>query len=486
MRGKPHLTDLNESSLRDEQSGCIIGKIEDIGNDRPERFDNRRPQEEKIDMHDNILSYLLTSLLFVVLSCSARGRSTLPTTVSEISSVKYDALETNQTTSNDKNIHQKSSAPAETVIIDADFPGGNIIVERIEGNTIFLRPNQRDSSTWWFYWYFRVCGATGQTLKFQFTGKNPIGTQGPAFSTDGGGTWSWLDSRAVKDSSFTYKFGQKGRDVLFCFSIPYLEDNLRQFLQKNSDNSHLAVHELCRTREGHSVERLHAGKINGNPKYRVLLTARHHACEMIASYTLEGLLEVILSDTNIGHWFQNNVEVLVIPFVDKDGVEDGDQGKNRRPHDHNRDYNNSSIYPSVKAIRSFVPQWSNTKLKVAIDLHCPYIRDEVIYLVGSSDSVVWRQQQEFAKILESVCEGELPYSGKSSLPFGTAWNTAANYGKFKSFSRWAGEQSGVRLAATIEIPYANVGTIVVTADNARAFGHDLARALRRYLENSTQ
>ena len=378
------------------------------------------------------------------------------------------------------------SARAETVIIDADFQGGNIIVERIEGNTIFLRPDQRDSSTWWFYWYFRVSGAAGRTLKFQFTGKNPIGTQGPAVSTDDGHTWSWLDSRTVQNSSFSYAFEQQGRDVRFCFSIPYLEDNLRQFLQKYANNSHLAVHELCRTREGRSVERLHAGRINGNPKYRVLLTARHHACEMIASYTLEGLLEVILSNTALGRWFQNNVEVLVVPFVDKDGVEEGDQGKNRRPHDHNRDYNNSSIYPSVKAIRNFVPQWSKTKLKAVIDLHCPYIRgnnNEVIYLVGSSDSAIWRQQQEFAKILESVRKGELPYWAKSSLPFGTSWNTAANYGKYKSSSRWAGEQPGVRLAATIEIPYANVGTTVVTADNARAFGGDLARALRRYLEN---
>ena len=41
------------------------------------------------------------------------------------------------------------------------------------------------------------------------------------------------------------------------------------------------------------------------------------------------------------------------------------------------------------------------------------------------------------------------------------------------------------MATTIEIPYANVGTTVVTADDARAFGHDLARALRGYLENST-
>jgi len=420
-------------------------------------------------MHHNILSYLFTSILFVVLSYPAHASGSLPIIAPQTPSVQYDAKE--------------------IVSIDADFPGGNIIVERIEGDTIFLRPDLRDTSTWWFYWYFRVRGAAGRTLKFQFTGQNPIGTQGPAFSTDGGGTWSWLGSRAVQDSSFIYEFEQKGQDVRFCFAIPYLESNLRQFLQKYTNNSHLAVHELCKSHKGRSVECLHAGKINGNPKYRVLLTARHHACEMIASYTLEGLLEVILSETDIGHWFQKNVEVLVVPFVDKDGVEDGDQGKNRRPHDHNRDYNNNSIYPSVKAIRSFVPQWSDSKLKVFIDLHCPYIRgdnNEVIYLVGSSDSAIWRQQQEFATILESVRKGQLPFLAKSSIPFGTAWNTAANYGQFKSSSRWAGEQQGVRLATTIEIPYANVGTTVVTADNARAFGHDLAKALQRYLAHSTK
>ncbi len=77
----------------------------------------------------------------------------------------------------------------------------------------------------------------------------------------------------------------------------------------------------------------------------------------------------------------------------------------------------------------------------------------------------------------------LPYRDENSLPFGTAWNTAANYGQYKSGGRWAEEQSGVRLATTIEIPYANVGAAVVTADNARAFGRDLARAIRRYLES---
>ena len=291
----------------------------------------------------------------------------------------------------------------------------------------------------------------------------------------------------MQKSSFTYAFDARKWEVRFCFSIPYLESNLYEFLHGHADNSHLAVRELCRTRKGRSVECLHVGRIEGNPKYRILLTARHHACEMIASYSLEGLLGSALADTDLGRWYQNNVEILVVPFVDKDGVEDGDQGKNRKPHDYNRDYANQSVYPSVRVIRRFVPQWSQGRLDVVLDLHCPYIsgkNNEVIYLVGSSNPTIWKQQQRFAAVLESVKTGALPYSARSSLPFGTDWNTARNYGEQKSCSRWGAEQAGIRLATTIEIPYANVSDTIVTIDNARAFGRDLALALRHYLESS--
>lgn len=63
--------------------------------------------------------------------------------------------------------------------------------------------------------------------------------------------------------------------------------------------------------------------------------------------------------------------------MDKDGVEDGDQGKNRLPHDHNRDYTGESIYASVRASRDFVPHWSVGRLKFALDMHCPYILGKV-------------------------------------------------------------------------------------------------------------
>ncbi|NOX57200.1 MAG: peptidase M14 [Planctomycetes bacterium] len=378
---------------------------------------------------------------------------------------------------------QSGDASISTVRIDADYPGGNIIVERIRGDRVFLRPDLRDTKGWWFYWNFRVRGAAGRTMTFQFTDRNPIGVRGPAVSTDGGATWSWLGRDSVRDASFVYAFPDHVGEVRFAFTVPYLQRDLRRFLDRYRSSPHLAVRRLCRSRKRRSVERIHVGSIDREPKHRIVLTARHHACESMASFALEGFLESVLAEDELGRWYQQNVEVLAIPFVDKDGVEDGDQGKNRRPHDHNRDYGGKSIYPSVIAIKKFVPAWSQGKLKVWIDLHCPWIRggmNEMIYQVGLANTDCWREQQAFGRILEAVRRGPLVYA--NDLPFGKSWNTQANYGNQMSSTMWAAKLDGIQLVTTIELPYANVGGQPVTPASARQFGRDLAKALRRYLE----
>jgi hypothetical protein len=227
---------------------------------------------------------------------------------------------------------------------------------------------------------------------------------------------------------------------------------------------------------------LRAGCLDGAPKHRILLTARHHACESMASYTLEGVLSAIVAEEEDGKWFRENVEVIVIPFMDKDGVEEGDQGKYRRPRDHNRDYIGESIHPEVAALRTKIP---DERIHLALDLHCPGIRGdhhEDIYIVGSPDAAMWEQQQAFGSLLEKINRSHLPYHTSSNLPFGQSWNTASNYTAGKSFGRWAAELEGIHLSISMEIPYANAGGATVTPESARVFGHSLAKTIRAYLE----
>jgi len=368
------------------------------------------------------------------------------------------------------------------IMVDANYPGGNIVVDKIEGDTVSLHQELRDTARWWFYWNFRVRGAAGRILTFRFTNKNVFGTQGPAVSKDDGLTWAWLGRKTIKGTSFSYAFPPDARSVWFAFSLPYQEADLGRFLTRHKGNKHLAVHELCKTRKNRSVERIHIGRLDGRPKYRALITCRHHACESTASYVVEGMMAALLAKTGDSQWFRENVEVMVVPFMDKDGVEDGDQGKGRQPRDHCRDYVGKSLYPSVATLRTFIPEWSAGRLHFALDLHCPYIRTGAIHMVGSPNKTIWQAQTTFSKTLESVGDKALPYNASANLPWGTGWNKASSYKAGKSFFLWADELEDIKLSTAIEIPYANAGKATITPDAARAFGADLVEAMRQYLE----
>ena len=283
-----------------------------------------------------------------------------------------------------------------------------------------------------------------------------------------------------------YTFPEDVTRVRFAFAPPYQVRDLNRFLDQHSDNPNLVVDTLCTSEGGRPVPRLVIASPDTDPKHRVLLTARHHACESMASYVLEGLLSTLLGNTDDGQWFRENVEALAIPLVDVDGVENGDQGKNRIPRDHGRDYKDESLYNSTRAIRETVPAWAGDRLHFTLDIHCPHIRggdNERIYLVGHERPEIWAEQQRFAHALEAVADSPLPYKASNDMPFGQSWNTAKNYTAGAGIFQWAGTLPGTRNVGAIEIPYANAGDVTVTTENARAFGATLVTAMRNYLEN---
>jgi len=383
------------------------------------------------------------------------------------------------------------------VSLDANFPGGNIILEKIEGDEVFLRQDLRDTAGDWFYWAFRVRGAAGRRLTFRFTGSDVVGVRGPALSRDGGSTWQWLEEHSVSRATaggpaFSCEFAPDDAEVFFALCPLYTEVHLREFLSRHATNPELHVETLCHSRQGRAVELL---RIQGqSPAHRVLFTCRHHACEAMASFVLEGVLEAALDGNDIGAWLRTHVALAAVPFMDKDGVEAGDQGKNRRPYDHNRDYGSTpddSIYPEVRALRTWAPEWlaqsqsGEEHMHLAFDLHCPWIRgshNEDLYFVGGPDTSIWERVMRFSHVLSTVRNGPLPFEVSHNLPFGQGWNTleGAAVGS-RSCSNWTSSLPGIHFGTTLEVPYANAGGAVVTPQSARALGHDLADALRSYL-----
>ncbi len=369
--------------------------------------------------------------------------------------------------------------------ISSDFPGGNIVVNKISEDTVWLEPDLSFTEGKWFYWYFKISNISGKKISFKFSNNDLFAKYSPAYSINNDQTWLWYGENRVENNSFSFSFGEQDTIAFFSMAFPYTEKNLHVFLSKLNSKDLLKVDTLCFSPEKRIIEKITIIPSANKLPIKVLITARHHACEMMANYVVEGIIESILNERDL-KYLRENVEFLFIPFIDKDGVENGEQGKNRIPRDHNRDYVNKSIHASTAALRTMVPIWSEGKMKIALDVHCPWIKgkgNEFIYLVGNSDSTIEKEQIVFSKLLEENSLGEIKIYHKDFLPFGVNWNTNSNYTKGMSFSKWASQLEGISLASTIEFPYANVSGIQVSKDGARIFGKAIAYSIKDYLES---
>lgn len=370
------------------------------------------------------------------------------------------------------------------MFIDTAFDGGNVQVDRIDGDHVYFRPDPRDTEGYWFYWYFAVRNAGGRTLHFHPVLPNMLTRHAPACSIDQGQHWQWLDPQVVQaDESFTVTIPDDVEDYSLSMGMPYVQSHLDAFVQRYGTK--LQIRELCRSDKGRQVASLHCGPAVEQADYRLFLTARHHCCEAMASYVLEGLLAAALADNVLGQWWQEHVHVTAIPFVDVDGVAAGDQGKNRRPRDHNRDYDEKSIYPQTRAIMALAESIIGYGNTVAFDLHCPWIAhqgNEAIYQVGIEAEYFRPAQHRFAQLLKAAITGPLTYDPADDVPFGTAWNTGANHHQGCNFAKWVSRYEQLALCGALEIPYAIVRQGIIDQDNARLFGRDLADAIKSFLQ----
>jgi hypothetical protein len=356
--------------------------------------------------------------------------------------------------------------------VDADFPGGNIVVEEIAGDTIRVHQDLRDTTGWWFYWAFRLHGGAGRTIRVQFTREDVLGALGPAVSPDGE-QWQWLGQAACADGGFSYAVPPGQETVWFAFCPLYTTRQLAAFL---AGQPALVRHTLCVSEGGRPVPYLELPATAAPPRQHVLLTARHHACEAMANFVLEGVLAFATSAEPAAQALRRQTTLHALPFMDLDGVERGDQGKSRAPHDHNRDYLPEPRYASVRTLLAQAPTWPG-RPALMLDLHCPWIRggrNEELFTVGpaaASPAAVAR----FHQALGAVQRGPLRCLAAHHLPFGEEWNTTVSGTAAGHFARRYG------LGMTLEVPYARAGGVPVTPASARQFGTDLGRALAAFL-----
>ncbi len=349
----------------------------------------------------------------------------------------------------------------ENFIVTTDFTGGNGKVLELRKDFVRLEPDLRDTQTDWFYWAFCVEGAQGRSLVFDFGDKEWIGPFGPAVSHDLQ-NWHWLNGNS-SGSRFTYSFSPQEERVYFAHNMLYLPDRFFAFARLHR----LQVQALCVSEQGSRIPCLMVGE----GKIKTVLTARHHCCESTGSYVLEGVLEAFIKNPI------PDVSLFCVPFVDYDGVLRGDQGKNRFPHDHNRDYTRAQAahYPSVAKIREYI---DTHKVLFGFDFHSPYHAvDEFVFQVQKTWDRLDRLQHFGDLLKDSITNDSLQYDPAHDLKPDVGWNTVGT----PTSSTYLLEGNESCVAFSLETPYFGSSHDRFSQQKAVALGRCFTEAFRRYL-----
>lgn len=378
--------------------------------------------------------------------------------------------------------------------IDCRYAGGNIRKVAAEGNRIVLEQDIRDTTEWWFYWNFRAvaewAGKDAATtvpagaeegervIVFEFANGDVIGPWGPTVSEDGV-SWRWLGAESLLSrSSFRYRFSAStvGKSVFFAFGLPYQLHHFERFYAGIAADPRVRRDVLTVSEQLRPVPLLQVG--NPEAGEHIVLTCRHHACESTPSYMLEGLLAYYLAQPQSP--VLDAYRIHYVPFVDIDGVENGDQGKSRAPHDHNRDYIDRPIFRSTAALIAYA---GGLRLAAGIDCHGPFKwggRNDVPFFVQQHSPHKEEIERISGHLQRITAARETPqairHRSADDIAMGEDWNQPHGRNCSAFFVR-----AGARLACTLELPYFGSGDTVYTVDSCRRFGADFAQALEAYL-----
>ncbi len=345
--------------------------------------------------------------------------------------------------------------------VTLDFCGANATILDVSENTVRFEPDLRDTEGEWFYSAFAVRGAAGKTVTFDMP-KWFIGYFGAAYSHDLT-KWEWTYTASPNHTGFTYSFGPDENLVYFAHHMLYHPSRFYRFAELHG----IPVRTLGPDNKGTPIPYVCIGSGPNN----IILTARHHCCESTGNYIMEGMLDEFIKSPIPG------CRVTAIPFIDADGVVRGDQGKNRRPHDHNRDYTENPLYNGVKAVMSLMAAGD---VRYVFDLHSPW------HFTGRNDKLFFVrndvfEREKFIKIgmllEEEITPDAMAYSSYNDIDAGVEWNNVKNNIQCSSY---CGRFPSIELSFSLETPYFGEDGNVVSQDKLVETGRCLMRAIAKY------
>ncbi len=372
----------------------------------------------------------------------------------------------------------------------ADVSGnGHIIDLRREGSgwrVSFASEPRTSPQPLWFH--IQASGLSGAGVEFVWENpdiclgdRNAIDQLRPVLKIDGG---PWRRVQAVTldetaDGRRRLRFQHHGDtdSVAAAFCFPYAPGDLNATLEQTGQ-----AWERCTigvTHQSRPLHRLRLGGDRGGTRPGLYLMARQHAGETPGSLVLDGILRFLATDDEDAPEIREALDVWVCPFVDLDGVVNGDYGKDALPWDYNRAWERLPMRASVHAIqRDLLRFKERTGPRLALDLHAPGHSTPGVYVqLPRSERP---EAQRTAALEFATALGErFPELPASKIAHETTY--ASRWNKLSTVGTWCWDYLDETPCSAVETSYQRLTDDLLTLEDYQMIGRRVLRAAHRWL-----
>jgi murein tripeptide amidase MpaA len=256
-----------------------------------------------------------------------------------------------------------------TLQIDADFDGGNILVETVSEASADLRIRQDANGPWFQWFYFRVRGAAGKalTLRILNAGASSYPDGWPGYracvSADGE-TWRRTET-GFEDGVLEIRYAADADTVWFAYFAPYDLARHERLLARVGAAPGARGDVVGASVDGRAIHRLTLGT---GPR-QVWILGRQHSGETMASWWMEGAFDRLLDPRDeVAAALLATAQVHVVPIVNIDGAARGHLRGNAAGLDLNRQWHEPDEVraPEVAAVLAAMDR---TGVDLSLDVH---------------------------------------------------------------------------------------------------------------------
>lgn len=368
--------------------------------------------------------------------------------------------------------------------------GSVLDVRRERGDWVveFMSEPRNSPECLWFH--LECAGARDSNIRFVWLNAHLcLGTGSPEAMANvrpvvrlDNGDWQRIDevevlARPLGGHLLTFMTPARCRRAAVAFCYPYGPAELQATLKETGGLWDVAVIGL--TSKGRQLLRLHAeAQQSRRRRPGAYVVARQHAGETPGSWVLDGILRAVAAERPPAHL--RRIEWWIVPFVDLDGVVEGDYGKDALPIDFNRAWAPMPMRPEVAAIQRDMHYFAEGRSRrFVLDLHGPGGGETRVYQMHCREDRP-KAHRGASKSFSAFVTARIPEQPAERL--GVVPRYRSRWDVNHNLTSWVWDELNKTLGVTIETAYQPMNDGRWSErDDYREVGRRLAGAVAAWL-----